>query len=398
MWFFKLPHKDGGHSRVGNPLARDFLGKFADNVLSGRGLAAERVIRIAGQLSYWRNNRDRIGGQTVVWLDEAETRGAIVPQVVVSGTLTRRASEPTWMTASNAQRERVGSELRGMVQAPPGYRFVGADVDSQELWIAAVLGDAAVAGAPGGCHGATPFGWMTLNGAKSSGTDMHSVTAKAVGISRDHAKVINYARIYGAGQQFAHRLLKQFNPSLTDADARAKAMRMFALTKGKRWYRLLPEHCGEQGPLEDRAYTRFEANRLAAVHGCALEEMFGAPRWAGGTESAMFNRLEEIAGEQEPRTPFLHGRLSRAVEPQLGADTDRFQPTRVNWVVQSGAVDFLHLMVVCMRWLMGGAQNVRFSLSFHDEVRYLVREEDAARATVAMHVTNLLVRAFCAQR
>ena len=29
-----------------------------------------------------------------------------------------------------------------MVQAPPGYHFVGADVDSQELWIAAVLGDA----------------------------------------------------------------------------------------------------------------------------------------------------------------------------------------------------------------------------------------------------------------
>ena len=29
-----------------------------------------------------------------------------------------------------------------MVQVPPGYHFIGADVDSQELWIAAVLGDA----------------------------------------------------------------------------------------------------------------------------------------------------------------------------------------------------------------------------------------------------------------
>ena len=29
-----------------------------------------------------------------------------------------------------------------MIQSPPGYHFVGADVDSQELWIAAVLGDA----------------------------------------------------------------------------------------------------------------------------------------------------------------------------------------------------------------------------------------------------------------
>jgi hypothetical protein len=35
----------------------------------------------------------------------------------------------------------VGSELKAMVRAPPGYHLVGADVDSQELWIASVLGD-----------------------------------------------------------------------------------------------------------------------------------------------------------------------------------------------------------------------------------------------------------------
>ena len=40
------------------------------------------------------------------------------------------------------QEDRVGSELKGMIQSPPGYHFVGADVDSQELWIAAILGDA----------------------------------------------------------------------------------------------------------------------------------------------------------------------------------------------------------------------------------------------------------------
>ena len=38
--------------------------------------------------------------------------------------------------------DRVGSELKAMIRAPPGYSFVGADVDSQELWIAALLGDA----------------------------------------------------------------------------------------------------------------------------------------------------------------------------------------------------------------------------------------------------------------
>lgn len=47
------------------------------------------------------------------------------------------------------QRDRVGSELKAMVQVPPGYHLIGADVDSQELWIAAVLGEAHFAGMHG---------------------------------------------------------------------------------------------------------------------------------------------------------------------------------------------------------------------------------------------------------
>ena len=35
------------------------------------------------------------------------------------------------------------------MRAPPGYCLVGADVDSQELWIAAILGDAHFAGIHG---------------------------------------------------------------------------------------------------------------------------------------------------------------------------------------------------------------------------------------------------------
>jgi len=62
------------------------------------------------------------------------------------------------MTASNAYADRVGSELKGMIQAPPAYHFVGADVDSQELWIASIIGDAHFAG----IHGCTALGWMTL--------------------------------------------------------------------------------------------------------------------------------------------------------------------------------------------------------------------------------------------
>lgn len=396
-WFFKLPHKDGKSKNVGNPLAKDFINKFSENVLSGEGQIPERIMEIARMVSYWRNNRDRVMGQTIVWLPQAALPvhlastemdyGAIIPQVVVCGTLTRRAMEPTWMTASNSKLERVGSELRGMVQAPAGYKIVGADVDSQELWIASVLGDAGTK-----IHGATPFGWMTLSGNKSNGTDLHTVTAKAIGISRDHAKVINYARIYGAGQNFAQTLLKQFNPAISDNEAKSKAIKMFALTKGKKLNYLLPEY---QNDYANRGYTTYEALQIASINRKSVEEMFKKAQWHGGSESAMFNKLEEIADSESPITPFLHGRLSRALEPQTGT-VDRFLPTRINWVVQSGAVDFLHLMLVCMRWLMGN--RIKFCLSFHDEVRYIVKDEDANSTALAMHITNLLTRSFCVSR
>ena len=396
-WFFKLPHKDGKSKNVGNPLAKDFINKFSENVLSGEGQIPQRIIEIARMLSYWRNNRDRIMGQIVGWLPTSALPkdlanhemefGAIIPQVVVCGTLTRRAMEPTWMTASNSKLERVGSELRGMVQAPEGYKIVGADVDSQELWIASVLGDSQRK-----IHGATPFGWMTLSGSKSNGTDLHTITAKAIGISRDHAKVINYARIYGAGQNFAQTLLKQFNPSISDAEAKSKAIKMFQLTKGKKLYHLLPEY---QSDYLNKGMSSYEALKVASTYRKNVLEMFKKAQWSGGSESAMFNQLEEIAESQAPVTPFLHCRLSRALEPQPGTE-DRFLPTRINWVVQSGAVDFLHLMLVCMRWLMG--DRIRFCLSFHDEVRYIVKDEHANQAALAMHVTNLLTRSFCVSR
>lgn len=41
--FLRLPHKDGPKYKVGNPLARDFLNMFSQNVLSAQGNEAEKV-------------------------------------------------------------------------------------------------------------------------------------------------------------------------------------------------------------------------------------------------------------------------------------------------------------------------------------------------------------------
>lgn len=392
----KLRHKDGDDLNVGNPLSRDFINKFSDLEISSGNPNVRRIFHINRQMTYWKNNRDRIENQIVVWLRGFElpqslrsyNLGVILPQVVVCGTLTRRAVESTWMTASNVSYEKVGSELRAMIQAPPGYSIVGADVDSQELWIAALIGDAYLARE----HGCTALGWMTLSGQKADGTDMHSMTARTIGISRSHAKVINYARIYGAGSSFTERLLKQFVPGVSDKDANTKVRLMFQTTKGRRWFKLKPHVFPD---LETRSHMRTSAQRLCEMYAMSVEELFEPPRWSGGSESAMFNSLESIACSAEPRTPFLQARMSKAVEPSERGDTHQLT-TRINWVVQSSAVDFLHLMLVCMRWLLD--PQTRFCLSFHDEVRYLVPDEQKYEAALALHVTNLLVRSFFVRR
>lgn len=365
-WFFRIPHKDGKGKKVGNPLAKDYLNRVVDGTLSAQsGSGADMVLKLNKACSYWKNNQDRIESQMSVWLMEDEMPdaikkspdyigqhlGAILPRIIPAGTITRRGVEPTWLTASNAYVDRIGSELKAMVQSPPGYCFVGADVDSQELWIGAVLGDAHF----GKSHGCTALGWMTLQGSKKEGTDLHSVVANTVGISRDHAKVFNYGRIYGAGQTFAEKLLQQFNHRMSKEEAKQKAQLMFSTTKGRR-------------------------SRINK-------------KWHGGSESAMFNKLEAIAREAEPRTPVLGCRLSRALEPDNVYDG--FMTSRINWVVQSSAVDYLHLMLVCMRWLFD-EYNIkgRFCISIHDEVRYLVEEEDCYRAALALQITNLLTRSM----
>lgn len=71
----------------------------------------------------------------------------------------------------------------------------------------------------------------------------------------------------------------------------------------------------------------------------------------------------------------------------------QFVTSRVNWVVQSSAVDYLHLMLVAMKWLFEEFDiNGRFCISIHDEVRYLVQHQDRYRAALALQITNLLTR------
>ncbi|KAL2181331.1 DNA polymerase family A-domain-containing protein [Thermothelomyces heterothallicus CBS 202.75] len=370
--YFKLPHKDGPAARCVTPMAKGYLPYFEKGTLSSEYPYAKEALEMNASCSYWISARDRIMSQLVVYQDQLPSAaksepksnepvgGFILPQVIPMGTITRRAVENTWLTASNAKKNRVGSELKAMVRAPPGYVFVGADVDSEELWIASVVGDSTFK-----IHGGNAIGFMTLEGTKAAGTDLHSRTASILGITRNDAKVFNYGRIYGAGLKFAAQLLRQFNPNLSEKDTLLVASKLYATTKGTK------------------------TNR---------KSLYKRPFWRGGTESFVFNKLEEFAEQEHPRTPVLGAGITEALNGRF-ISKGGYLTSRINWAIQSSGVDYLHLLIVAMDYLIRRFNlSARLALTVHDEIRYLVREHDKYRAAMALQVANLWTRAMFAQQ
>ena len=367
--YFKLPHKDGPQARCASPLAKGYLQYFENRVLSSEYSYAKEALEMNASCSYWISARDRIRSQMVVYQDDTtgmpghpylKDQGFILPQVIPMGTITRRAVENTWLTASNAKANRVGSELKSMITAPSGYCFVGADVDSEELWIASLAGDAGF-----GLHGGNAIGFMTLEGTKAAGTDLHSKTAKILGISRNDAKVFNYGRIYGAGLKFASTLLRQFNSNLSEKETQDIASRLYKETKGTKTTRKA---------LSERSF------------------------WRGGTESFVFNRLEEFAEQERPRTPVLGAGITEALMRRY-INKGGFMTSRINWAIQSSGVDYLHLLIISMDYLIRRFNvDARLAITVHDEIRYLSKEEDKYRTAMALQVANVWTRAMFSQQ
>ena len=382
---FKVPHPNGPENRTTTLLSKPFVHFFEKGVLTAVSPVAQKALQINASGSYWMSARQRIMNQWVVSKEKFPTEfnfnspmsdgqhgepkslplestvgddGMIIPKIIPMGTVTRRAVENCWLTASNAKKNRIGSELKSLIKAPDGYSFVGADVDSEELWIASLVGDSVFK-----THGATPVGWMCLEGSKNEGTDLHTKTAQILGCTRNEAKIFNYGRIYGAGLKFAAQLLKQFVPSMSDKETVDVATNLYKETKGK----------------------KINIPTVGTI-------------WYGGSESVLFNRLEEISDQDIPQTPILGASITDSL---LKGNLKKrsFLTSRINWVIQSSGVDYLHLLCCSMNYLIERYQiDARMVISIHDEIRFLVKNEDKHRAAMALQISNLWTRAmFCEQ-
>lgn len=372
---FRVPHPEGPKRRCTLIMTKSYLKYFESGELSSEYDYASEILTLNATASYWMGNRARIMDQFVVYADTEAKRnrffsskaeikankgiGMIIPKFCTMGTVTRRATENTWLTASNSKSNRIGSELKAMVTAPKDYVFVGADVDSEELWIASLIGDSMFK-----LHGSTALGWMTLEGDKCEKTDLHSRTADIMGILRNDAKIFNYGRIYGAGVKFATQLLQKCSNNLSDTEAAEKAKELYTQTKGLSTFSRV---------LERRYYH-------------------------GGTESVMFNALETIAQLENPRTPVLGASITDALTRKY-LNKNNYLTSRINWAIQSSGVDYLHLLIVSMEYLIDKfGIDARLMITVHDELRYMVRKDQSLQCALLLQISNLWTRGmFCEQ-
>lgn len=360
---YPIPHPEGGptsKAKVGQLFGKNFVEAVSKGVLTSPNPLAQSALKVAIAGSYWEATRKRVREQYLGSIGSPGWVG-IVPQILVAGTATRRTSEALWNTASNPKSYKIGSEIKALIQAPPGWAIVGADIDGQEAWLVSLIADRwSQSGVLEG-QGITPLSIQIILGSKRAGTDIHSYTASIAGIDREEGKIIVYSRFYGAGIALTAANLKRANPRLSWAEATAIAKAIFAGTKGVK-----------------------------------VKDANGREMWAHGTESAAFNGLEALVSIPNPRTPVLRAQVCDMFNPAYRSG--KVGPSLLNWVVQSSGVDFLHLLIVAVKGLCQEYDiEARLALTIHDEVRYLVREPDKYRFALALQLGHLLVRATIAE-
>lgn len=340
----KLPHPEKANKNLSNIFCKGNVRLFEDGVFKAATDDAVKMISDKVSTLNWVSLRERV---SQVRTESPEGYLTTLPQIVVTGTVTRRGADNLWLVASNPKEKRIGTELKSMIAPPEGYSIVGADVASEELWIASALGDATI-----GFNGATALGLAVLIGDKSKGTDPHSLVATAQGIVRDLAKNIVYGICYGLGLKGASDYLRKSNVLLSEVAAKANAVALLAQVKG------------EKSPI-DGSYVN-------------------------GMGSPSFNKMDKIANSTVPRTPVLGVAISRCLQGHSD-----FQPTKTNWVVQSSGSDFRDLLVVYTKYFMDLLKvDGRMLLFIHDESRWLVNKDHVKRATYAFQLAHLYTRAY----
>ena len=343
----KIPHPKGNGDNVGGVLSKDFVDDMKVGRLSSDLPEAKRALEIANAVSYWTSVRKRVMDRIFLRAHNPHGEDALVtlPEILCHGTVTRRTVESLMVTMCSTKNWRIGTELKSRVQAPDGWKIVGADFDGQEMQIAAIYSDAW----EGGHVGCSPFGYNVLSGSKEAGTDPHSALAKLAGVDRDTAKIAGFSILYGAGVRAVQTYIRRKYPEKSPTEVKNFAYRMLE---------------GKKGKLRGGLYE-------------------------GGSDSGCFNYMEEIAMRSKlPTLPCLGTKISTAMRP--AAVGDDFKTSRVNWTIQSSGAELLSIFLTSVHWLAEEYKiPCRFILSIHDETWFMTPERYAEQFAVLFQIAHM---------
>jgi DNA polymerase gamma 1 len=345
--YVRIPHPDGEGVNVGGVLTKDYADDFESGQLSSDLPAAKELIKLAINVAYWTSVRSRVREQFVedVMTPQGVAFKMIVPATVPHNTSTNRAGENLWLTVPDPKYDKIGSEIKTRVQAPEGYVFVQSDFDAQEAVVASIFADSYHRMA-----GSTQFSHSILAGSKDDGSDMHSMTAKAIGITRAIAKGCNYGMLYGCGAKTLANTIRKGNKNILMKEAIEMGKKLIRIKKGEK------------------------ASRLSQT-------------LIGGSDSYAYNEMARIANMPCPTNPLSGTKMSTAFRPtSVGTD---FWTMRNNWCIQSTGSAMLHAFMTAMEWLIGKYElEAEFCMSVHDSILYLCPESQAERVAALFQVAH----------
>lgn len=164
-----------------------------------------RYMRVSKQLG-------QVVDGDAAWL-KLERNGYVHGKVNTIGAATHRCSH---FSPNMAQVDKKDLRMREVWEPDTGHILVGCDAEGLELrCLASYLGRF-----DGG-----KYADAVVNGDKSNGTDVHSVTKKLLQMqSRDNAKRVMYAYLYGAGDSKLKSILKEDGAGLQDGAEARKAL------------------------------------------------------------------------------------------------------------------------------------------------------------------------------
>lgn len=345
--YIRIPHPDGEGVNVGGVLTKDYAPDFESGMLSSDLLEAKELIKLAINVAYWTSVRSRVREQNIedVKTPEGKRFSLIIPAAVPHNTSTNRAGENLWLTVPDPKYDKIGSEIKTRVQAPEGYVFVESDFDAQEAVVASIFADSYHKVA-----GSTQFSHSILAGAKDDKTDMHSMTAKAIGISRAVAKGCNYGMLYGCGAKTLANTIRKGNKTISMKEAMEMGRKLIKIKKGEK------------------------ASRLSQT-------------LIGGSDSYAYNEMARVANLPCPINPLSGTKMSTAFRPSsVGTD---FWTMRNNWCIQSTGSAMLHAFMTAMEWLIDKhGLEAEFCMSVHDSILYLCPESQAEKVAVLFQIAH----------